>query len=388
MNQKSKIAQGCLTYSKRADQWLHNQPKFCVAPKGHVQTIAQKLGNDNGFVLRTDKGLFMDFSCGLGCNLIGWQNTYSLPTNYEEQLAEKICNSFPFVDKVKIMKTGSDACMGAVRIARACTEGKKGIGCGYHGIANTFIASEYPGKGCYDENYWKSKNFETLITNLKTTSNTSYCIIEPFELDCSDKTIKQLGEIREICTKKGIILIYDEVITGFRVPSYSVANYTGIYPDIICLGKALGNGYPISIIGGSEAIMETPDYFLSGTFFGDTAALKAALKTLDFLTEERLQALWDNGIEFQKEMNSIDSRIQLKGLPTRGVWAGPWEWVFKQEMANKGYLLGKAWFLNFYHTEEILGKFLADAQKVVDDIKAEKVVFQGEIPQPVFKRHA
>lgn len=377
--QNNKIAQGFTTASKHPSQWVKNQPKF-------YEDLEDKS---------------RDFVCGLGCNLVGWNNCYSLPTHYEEELAGRICELFPFVDKVKILKTGTDACNAAVRIARAYAREQPlreqpsarqpsaliksfydGVGAGYHGWGNSFISVEHPGNGTVQEDYFKCLNLNELINTLINSWGIDYCIIEPVELDLD--VLPQLKEIRRLCSEKGIVLIFDEIITGFRVPEYSISNYFGVTPDLICLGKALGNGYPISILGGKAEIMETPNYFISGTFFGEMTAINEALKTLDFLTLEKLDELWHRGACFQRKLNIIHPDVQLVGYPTRAVWEGKYKYVFWQEMAKKGWLLGKAWFLNFDHTPELLNTFIEDARKILKNI--DKVKLNGPEPTPIFKR--
>lgn len=487
---QSYIAQNCLTYSKRADQWLKCHPEYYEDFKG------------------------TDFCCALGANIKGFHNSHSLPTYLENELAARLHKIMPFAEKFKFLKTGSDACSAAVRIARAYKErrynekmqqmskdktfirvsqrpfqkiwsrwymqdlcihlsgrpqnsgdkkkstveilqnlqrqrnrketfsqkksedgkiGKKrnspkgeilpeeetmygmwgrdcawtpprlqeasrgdmalpiaplsatfiGVGLGYHGTNNTFIASENPGAGCVDEGYLKLDNFDDLLFYLKECPEIAYCIIEPVELNTDVKP--QLKEIRRLCNEKNIVLIFDEVITFGRVPYFSVANYLEVKPDIIVGAKSLGNGYPISFVGGRSDIMETPGYFISGTFFGCVDGLNAAIETLDFLTEEKLEQFWHRGAKFQRCLNILHKDVRLYGYPTRAVWKGEKHLEFIQEMWKRGYLLHpKCWFLNFDHTEEILNQFINDAREVCKTLDTVKLY--GERPKPIFQR--
>jgi len=372
-----RLAQEFCTASKHRSQWLETHPK-------------EALGYSSGRLV-TEQGLKIDMCCSLGANLNGFQNSFSLSTPYEEELADRIHKVIPCCEKIKILKTGTDACNAAVRIARGYNPGNDdigytGIGTGYHGWGNSFIASEKPGVGCEYESYQKCDSLQHIQTAI-LSENVNYCIIEPFELDYSKKTINQLKEIRRLCSAKKIVLIFDEVITGFRTPQYCVSNFVGVKPDLICLGKALGNGFPISILGGLSSIMDTPDYFISGTFFGETQAIKEALKTLDFLSETKLQEFWNRGRCFQKNFNALTSFIQLQGLPTRAVWKGKWHLPFIQEMNRRGYLLHpKCWFLNFEHDEDILNKFMNNARCVIKNLAMGKIKLIGKEPQPIFKR--
>lgn len=338
-----------------------------------------------------------DYTCGLGANLIDIQNCYSLPSEDEESLAFKLTELFPCIEKVKILKTGTDACNCAVRIARAYAEnsGTKGLdvdglGVGYHGWSDTFISDEYPGIGCIAGQYEKCNNFNMLLQRLNNQPadmNYKYCIIEPVELDLNVKD--ELLEIRRLCSEKGIILIFDEIITGMRFPEYSVSNYFGIQPDLICLGKGLGNGYPISIVGGPSHIMETPGYFVSGTFFGELSGINAALATLDFLDTGKLNELWSRGQEVITHFNEISDKIQLYGYPTRCIWKGEEVFIatFCQQMQKRGYLLHlRVWFITHAHTSTINAQFIDESKQCINEIIDKNIQLKGAVPEPVFKR--
>jgi glutamate-1-semialdehyde 2,1-aminomutase/spore coat polysaccharide biosynthesis protein SpsF len=376
---KAVFAQGCNTYSKRADQHIegvyptHADPELC----------------EEAWIYGATGGKYIDFVCGLGSNLIDIQNNYSLPSTQEVVLAERIKALFPCIDKLKIVKTGSAACSAAVRIARAYTGKMLVWGTGYHGTDNWTIAAEEPGTGTVFEFYQKFPDFDNLISNLKQApDNLAAVIIEPVQLDMNVRP--QLEEIRALCTAMEIVLIFDEVITGFRFLNYSVSNYFGIQPDLICLGKALGNGYPIAIVGGREEIMETQGYFISNTHNGELSALEAALKTLDFLSHSVIADLWNRGKSFQDAFNALTQKLKIVGYPTRGELRGDDDFkaLFMQEMCRRGYFFGRAWFICHAHTSVILGDAIAAAADVVRTIESGLVKLEGPPPRPVFKRNA
>ena len=185
-------------------------------------------------------------------------------------------------------------------------------------------------------------------------------------LDASDSHRKKLEQLRQICTDYKIILIFDEIITGFRWPNYCVANDWGIKPDLICMGKALGNGRSISVLGGRADLLDNPDYFVSGTFFGEIEPILSAKEILNYLTPGKLDQLWAMGEEFQRNFNSRFKDIQLRGYPTRAVWDGDRVMEFVLKMHDYGYILHpRTWFLNFEHTHEILTQFINDAEEVL-----------------------
>jgi len=382
-NQRSKkvIAQNCNTYSKRSDQFVEGVYNT-HASNGYSECLQLSDGKE-----------VVDYVCGLGSNIISCSNNYTLPNVKEVILAEKIVEKFPCIDKLKFLKTGSEACQAAVRIARAYQENNigeqfSGMGTGYHGWHNCFIASEKPGTGTVVELYYKKKNLNEVINCLKTYPHSyQYVIIEPVELSMSGFHIGKLRQIRKLCTKHDIVLIFDEVITGFRTPHYCMSNYLNIQPDIICLGKAMANGFPLAVVGGKAKYMDTPGYFISSTFAGEVTAIENSFHTFKTLTKSALRTLWNNGIFFQKNFNKIDDRLSLYGVPTRAIWEGD-ELIkakFWQEMYKEGYLFGKAWFIMLAHTRPVLIKTLKVAERVLKNI--DNVELEGELPKEVFKRN-
>ena len=376
------IAQGCTTYSKRNDQFIRGvHPTHVTGGKGACLHFGDKW--------------LVDHTCGLGSTLISCNNNYGLPHENEVLLAEMIRDRVKCIDKLKFLKTGTCATSAAVRIARAYHQNEfgshklecRGVGTGYHGTNNYSIAAEQPGTGTFPEGYTKVP-FDKLIQEITyKKDHYKYCIIEPVELDYNVKY--QLMELRELCIKYNIILIFDEVITGGRFLDYCVSNHFDIQPDIMCLGKALGNGYPLSVVGGKKEIMDTPDYFISSTFAGEHSAINEAIQVLNVISNDDIKELWERGEWYQEEFNKLSTRIQLKGYPTRAVWDGDETYVaiFHQEMFKRGYLLGKAWWVMFAHSRKILEKELLDSKEVIERMESGGVGLEGKLPEMIFKRN-
>lgn len=377
---RASIAQGCNTFSKRSDQYIEGvTPTHALGGYGPAMVVETLQGNQE---------VVIDFVCGLGSNLLDVRNNFSLPSTQEVVLAERVKALFPCIDKLKFLKTGTAACDAAVRIARAYTNKSLVWGTGYHGSSDTWVSVEDPGAGTFFQFYQKFPNLENLIRNLRMAPDSlAAVIIEPVQLDMSVHPM--LAEIRSICTQKKIILIHDEVITGFRFLDCSVSNHFNIQPDLICLGKAIGNGAPISIVGGRDDIMETPGLFISNTHNGELSGIVAALQTLDFLTLEKIRGLWRLGALFQEEFNKLSPKIQIVGYPTRGELQGDDDFknLFLQEMIKHGYFFGRAWFITHAHTEEILAQTLSVVGQVVIGIEGGSVKPEGLPPRPIFKRN-
>lgn len=381
------IAHGALTNSKRPSCFVDG-----VYPT-HVSRGSEC------FLWDTDGKRYFDFIGGLGSCILGYANeevikpvvsalysgsSLSLPSSLEVETAERIKEVIPFVDQVRFLKTGSEACSAAIRIARAHT-GKSGVlSHGYHGWHDEFTSLTPPGIGI-------PRVFEytgTLDTAEPDLDGVGAVIIEPVGTDFSEKRFKWLQTLREHCTKNGTLLIFDEVITGFRVPKYIVANYSGITPDIICLGKAIANGMPLSVVGGKKEIMSGKDYFVSSTFAGEMGSLAAAKKTIELLMTNKydLNQLWKHGADFISRFNSFwPETLRIVGYPTRGVFEGDplTKALFWQEACKAGIIFGSSFFFHFGHIgkEELV---LSACGDIFGRLKTNEIKLEGEMPASPF----
>ena len=245
--------------------------------------------------------------------------SFSLATELEVELAERLCRLIPCAEMVKFGKTGTDVTTAAVRLARAYT-GRNGILVGgYHGWADWSMAITDRDLGIpmmVGSQSVKYKSIDQL--------NTSYAavIIEP------NDNPAHLSILRKRCDEMGIILIFDEIITGFRYDLGGAQKLFGVTPDLACFGKAMGNGMPISAIVGKRDIMklmEPPNnIFYSGTMFGETLSIAAAIATIDklerlsvprklALTGISMSAIANSAIQHQR----LESYIRISGHPTR-----------------------------------------------------------------------
>lgn len=376
------FAQGCTTYSKRNTAYVDG-----VYPT-HIS------GNPciDGHDVFADGKRFTDWTGGLGANLLDVQNNFGLPHVNEVLLAEMLQQRIPMLEKMRFLKTGSEVCQAAVRIARAWRQNEgigttHGIGIGYHGWHNWVIASEKPGTGTKYEGYDKYESIGEVLARI-VFGGYDYVIVEPVMLDMSEEHVEKLREIRRICTKFDTVLIFDEVITGFRTPKYTMSQYLGITPDLICLGKALGNGYPIAVVGGRADMMDTPGWFVSGTHAGELSAINKAIDTLQYLDRHPIDELWAAGQSFKDRFNAITPRIQLYGLPTRSIWKAEseeYKALFWQECCKRGILFGAGWWITFAHIGKVSDDTLEICKQAVQAIEG-GARLDGKIPSPVFKR--
>jgi glutamate-1-semialdehyde aminotransferase len=324
---------------------------------------------------------------------MGWQNSFSLPHSLTEKVASKLCRKFGY-DAVKITQSGSAACDCAVRIARCYTGRDKVMWTGYHGSGDIFISQEKPGAGipldlCSDK-------FQTLKELMSCLSkHVAAVIIEPVQLDISENRRQELIKLRKITSKLGIILIFDEIITGFRVPKASISNYWGIKPDLLCLGKAPGNGFPISFTLGPDKMMNHPDYFISNTHNANQVALESVNNTIDCLPDSTIHRFWDRSGVFLHRIQEILKPVKcvrLVGYNTRAEWQWDGEMgLFHltsiwEQMASAGHIVGKAHFANMLHTKATQTKYLEDLRTAV----ANRYMYtpKGPCPSFVFRRNS
>lgn len=379
------IAQGSLTNSKRPETLIKG-----ISPTHAIKgNMARLLGCDGRW--------YIDYICALGTNLFGYANPhiinavqkqlydgtlFSLGSTLEVECAELIKNHVRFVSKVRFLKTGTEACNAAIKIARAHTGRDKVLSAGYHGWGDDFVSISPPGIGVPRRTF-----IEPLLSLDQIKTDIAAVIVEPVITDYSQKRVDWLTQLIDKCHKNDTLVIFDEIITGFRWPNYSFAVDVGLKPDIILFGKAAGGGFPLSIVGLGQNIGEDAEWFVSGTHAGDLIALRAMQKVFEILTSTyRIKDLWKDGQMFLDEFNSLwPDRIRIDGYPTRGVFVGDdmVKAMLWQEAARAGILLGPSFFYGFQHIEHrqvVLSTF----RDIIQKIRNNQVTMLGQMPSSPF----
>jgi glutamate-1-semialdehyde 2,1-aminomutase len=234
--------------------------------------------------------------------------SFGAPTLLEVRMAEKICSLVPSIDMVRLVNSGTEATMSAIRLARAYTQRSKIIkfaGC-YHGHADSLLVNAGSGvltlgipscPGVPDE-----VAQQTLVAQYNDIDSVSALfeqfpheiaaiIVEPIagNMNCVLPKLHFLQQLRDICTHHQALLIFDEVITGFRVAAGGAQELYGVTPDLTTLGKIIGGGMPIGAFGGKRHIMELiapiGPVYQAGTLSGNPVAVAAGLATLDLLSD-------------------------------------------------------------------------------------------------------
>jgi glutamate-1-semialdehyde aminotransferase len=381
------IAHGALTNSKRPESFVKN-----VYPT-HIKHA------NKCYLTTVDDERYIDLICGLGTNYYGYGNqeitnavgmmmksggsVYSLSSKQEVAFAERMKGTFPFLERVRFLKSGSEGCSAAVRIARAFTGRDRVYQQGYSGWHDQFVGLTPPAKGVPTPQYEDGHMFK--LEGFYDSCAAAY-ILEPIITELSDERKEFLNSLREHCTKTGAILIFDETITAVRYKNRSVAQTYNILPDLWVAGKALCGGLPMSVVGGRADIMEA-DYFVSSTWAGDRLACAAGLAACDLSdTTFKSEDLWAAGEIFMEEFNALDENVQLVGYPTRGIFQyknETFKALFMQEMCKAKILIGPSWFYNKWLNVE-KDNIVSVARAVIKKILDQRCRLEGKPPKSPF----
>ena len=289
--------------------------------------------------------------------------SFGTPGPAEVEMAELICEVVPSVEKVRMSNSGTEATMSAIRLARGYTGRDKIIkfaGC-YHGHVDSLLVKAGSGAitlGNPDSAGVPSSFAEQTIVlpynDLETVSETfakrgdeiAAIIVEPYPANCGLilPLPGYLQGLRDLCSKHKSILIFDEVMTGFRLSIGGVQKETGITPDLTAMGKIIGGGLPVGAIGGKAEIM---DYFAplgpvyqAGTLSGNPLAMAAGIASLTLLKEESPYDRLNNfGTVLAKGLGEI---AEQKGIPLQVPQTGSMYCLFftDQPVTNFDHAIG------------------------------------------------
>ncbi len=255
---------------------------------------------------------------------------FNLAQPWQNKLAKKLRELVPCAEQSFFVKTGSDATTSAIRLARAHTGRMKILQHGYHGWQD-WCAPVHGGipEGAYRDTipfpYNDLAALEKLVIDNK--DNVAAIIMTPIshELNHRIETPKAgyLEGVRALATKHKIVLIFDEVRTGFRVSMGGAQAHYKVTPDMCCMGKAMANGYAIAAVMAKKEFMQPMTegkVFISSTYFPNSLEMVAALKTIEILEREQVPAsLWERGTVFMKNIsNAIEdtkAKAHLSGIP-------------------------------------------------------------------------
>ena len=263
--------------------------------------------------------------------------SYGLPTVREIEMAEQITAAYPAAEMVRMVNSGTEATMSAIRVARGYTGRDKLIkfeGC-YHGHSDCLLVQAGSGALTYgvptspgvpaevvrDTIVCRYNDLESVREAFaQNPGEIAAVIVEPVAGNMGVVPPKPgfLQGLREICTREGAALLFDEVITGFRLAYGGAAERFGVKPDLVCFGKIIGAGMPVGAYGGRRELMEyvspTGPVYQAGTLSGNPLAMFLGLRQLRMLESRRevYQELEDNAAFFESELRAALDRL---GLP-------------------------------------------------------------------------
>ncbi len=256
--------------------------RFCRGKPGGPEWIT----NGAGAMVYDQNGKpYLDLVAGLGAITLGHREdsrtprAYPLPTKSELRLAEKIQSMIPWAWRMRFLKNGGDATAAAIRLARVYTGRDQVIDFGnYHGCADPFITENHEGVPRAVRGL--TTRFAPTEENLARIDDQTACVIlEPLPINGLPDGF--LAALRRRCSRAGAVLIFDEVISGFRSHPQGAAGLTGVVPDLTCAGKAMANGWPISVVYGDIDLMTCWERtHLSATHWAEPSAMDAAVDTL------------------------------------------------------------------------------------------------------------
>lgn len=332
MRAEKTIPLGSQTFSKSKTQYPFGvSPYFINKAKG--ATVWDIDGNKYTDLVSSLASVTLGYSSSLVNRAVKKQLkngvSFSLPGRLEAEVAEIICELVPSAEMVRFGKNGTDATSAAVRLARAYTGRNRVLVCGYHGWQDWYIGSTTRNKGVPESVAKLTQSFTyndlQAISMLLCEEDIACVVMEPMNIAYPEPGY--LEAVRKLCTEKGIILVFDETITGFRFSEGGAQAIFGVTPDLSTFGKGIANGFPLSAVVGKREIMsEMENIFFSGTFGGELLSLAAGKAVLQ-LHQENLIApqLANIGNKLKIELQAI---IESHSLQNYLTLSGHDSWVF------------------------------------------------------------
>ena len=430
---KKIIPAGTQTFSKGVTQFVEGfSPKFLDHGKG-------------AYVWDVDGNKYLDYIMGCHPIILGYADpdinkainiqlekgsTFSLMNELEVIVSELLVETIPCAEMVRFGKNGADVTTAGVRIARAVTGRDHIAYCGYHGwhdwyIANTDLNSGIPDfnrKLAHSFNYNDLESLEKIF--LDYPNEIAIVILEPLTVlppkcmcgnNCASTKADNmcqnhfLHEVKKMAAHYGAILMFDEIITGFRFSMGGAQELLGVTPDLSSFAKGISNGVPLSAIVGKKEYMRVLDQtFFSFTYGGDCIGLAAAAACIPKLKREKVPChLWSVGEKLKYGFNVLAKEYELEdfveciGYPCRTVvsFNGQGKYneleiksIFQQELIRRGILWTAYHAISLSHidkdidmTLDAFGETLMIFKNIIDSNKPLTSFLEGEVVKPVFR---
>ena len=315
--------------------------------------------------------------------------------SYEEvELAQTLIDLNPFAGGVKFARGGGEAMSIAIRIARAFSGRDKVLFSGYHGWNDWYLATNLGDKNALQDHLlpglaangvprglqntaipFKYNDVEDFLRQLHLHDDAGVICLEGARYDFPSKEFLKI--IKDISLKKNIVIVCDEITSGWRLTDGGVYKINGFEPDIVVYGKALGGGYAISAVVGSKKLMDVAqDTFISSTMWTERIGFVAGLKTIEILTKNQVwnhlikigDSIGQGWVKLAQKYN-IDLKVtDFKPLITFKLNYGNQNnaliTFFTKEMLKRGYLAAPSIYVSMAHTEEDVKNYLKQVDKV------------------------
>lgn len=402
---------------------------FSKSPMVFAKGVAPKyLDHGRGSrVWDADGNQYIDYALGCFPMTLGYRNehidnaireqldrgiTFSMMHEVEVGFARRFTEIVPGAEMVRYGKNGSDATSAAVRLARAVT-GRDHVACfGYHGFQDWYIATTdrnrgVPGAVRELTHPFRYNDIESLRAVFDAHPGEIACVImEPGIVEFPRDYF--LAQVKEMAHDNGALLIFDEMITGFRFDLGGAQRYFGVIPDLAAFGKGIANGMPLGVLAGrAEYMRHFEEVFFSTTYGGEALSLAAGIAGMDFYREhDVVRRLWKMGcILFDNyrrliRAKGMENNVSLVGYPVRSLLqfkdhGGEADYrlstLFQQEMLKRGVICYATYGLSYVHTDEELmytaaafGEMLDVMKAALDDGDIGKFL-DGDVTRPVFK---
>jgi glutamate-1-semialdehyde aminotransferase len=316
----------------------------------------------------------------------------SVNSPLEVEMAEALKDMIPCAEMIRFCKTGGEADAVAVRMARGYTGRDLVLFCGYHGWHDWYLAANLESGECLNKHLcpgistkgvpsqltgtaipFEYNNIESLQSALECNQGRVACIImEPTRFKHPNKGY--LPEVRRLADEHGCVLIFDEVVTGFRLAAGGAQEYFGVIPDMATYAKAIANGYALAAVCGKRGILSSQaDNFISSTYWSDTAVLAAGLATLREIREKPvIKRMNETGQKIQDGLKHLAGKhnvaCHLSGHPCDfsvsfdyGKASGKVITLYMQEMIARGVYASSIIYTCYSHTDEDVEKILETA---------------------------
>lgn len=387
---------------------------------------------EGAYLYDADGNQFLDLICSWGPMILGHGHpallegieavfskgtSYGMPSVIEVDMAKKLCQLYPSMDMVRMVNSGTEATMSAIRAARGYTGRNKLVkfeGC-YHGHSDALLVKSGSGTLTYgvptspgvpadvvkDTIVATYNDLEGLEAVFKANPDAIACVI--VEVVAGNMGVVPASKdfivgMRALCDHYGAVLIFDEVITGFRLGIGGAAEVYGVAPDLACFGKIIGGGLPVGAYGGKHAVMSVISpigpVYQAGTLSGNPLAMHFGLKTLEYL-EAHPELYLDLEAKAKTLVDAVEAHIlekdypatmtRFKSMPCLFFAKGPMTSYddvkacdtelygsFFRKMLDKGYMLPPAqfegWFLSAAHTETMIQELIDAVKQTLDEV--------------------